>query len=139
MCRLGNIALHDYQESVTTGQTDTRTDKVIPMCRYASQAKQKLPCPPPKLITKGDHINTELQIILSPIRIYPLIFASMLILKIQGVFSPPIFYCNAEKRRYNCFEVPYLHFDVVLNIALVLICYCLWYYTCIVIYKYLFV
>ena len=26
MCCLQNIALHDYQESVTTGQTDTWTD-----------------------------------------------------------------------------------------------------------------
>ena len=44
MCRLRNIAMHDYQESVTTGQTqaDRQTpDKVIPMCRYASQATQK--------------------------------------------------------------------------------------------------
>ena len=46
MCRLQNIALRDYQESVTTRQTDGRTDrqtpdKVIPMCRYASQATQK--------------------------------------------------------------------------------------------------
>ena len=36
----------NYQESVTTGQTDGQTDKqtpdkVIPMCRYASQATQK--------------------------------------------------------------------------------------------------
>ena len=36
----------DYQESMTTGQTHIRTDrqtpdKVIPMCRYASQATQK--------------------------------------------------------------------------------------------------
>ena len=38
MCRLRNIAL----ESVTDGQTDRRTtEKVIPMCRYASQATQK--------------------------------------------------------------------------------------------------
>ena len=47
MCRLRNIAMRDYQESVTIGQTDARThrqtpDKVIPMCRYASQATQKL-------------------------------------------------------------------------------------------------
>ena len=46
MCRLRNIAMRDYQESVTIGQTDARThrqtpDKVIPMCRYASQATQK--------------------------------------------------------------------------------------------------
>ena len=56
MCRLRNIAMRDYQESVTTGQThglpDRQTDretdrqtpdKVIPMCRYASQATQKQP------------------------------------------------------------------------------------------------
>ena len=46
MCRLRTIAMRDYQESVTIGQTDTRThrqtpDKVIPMCRYASPATQK--------------------------------------------------------------------------------------------------
>ena len=44
------IAMRDYQESVTTGQTDRHTDgrtdrqtpdKVIPTCRYASQATQK--------------------------------------------------------------------------------------------------
>ena len=57
MCRLRNIAMRDYQKSVTTGQTvgrqtdgrtDRRTDrqtpdKVIPLCRYASQATQKTP------------------------------------------------------------------------------------------------
>ena len=37
--------MRDYQEKMTTGQTDVRTDghtpdKVIPMCRYASQATQ---------------------------------------------------------------------------------------------------
>ena len=37
MCRLQNIAL----ESVTE-KCDRRTDKVIPMCRYASQATQKI-------------------------------------------------------------------------------------------------
>ena len=48
MCCLRNIAMRDLQESVTTGQTHihTRTDrqtpdKVISMCRYASQATQK--------------------------------------------------------------------------------------------------
>ena len=41
-CRLRNIAMRDYQESVTTGQTHRQTaDKVIPMCRYASQAIQQ--------------------------------------------------------------------------------------------------
>ena len=40
--RMGNIAMCDYQESVTTGQTDTQTpDKVIPMCRYALKVTQK--------------------------------------------------------------------------------------------------
>ena len=44
---LYGVHKRDYQESVTTGQTDTRThrqtpDKVIPMCRYASQATQKI-------------------------------------------------------------------------------------------------
>ena len=52
MQRLSLYGVHkrDYQESVTIGQTDARTharthrqtpDKVIPMCRYASQATQK--------------------------------------------------------------------------------------------------
>ena len=54
MCRMRNIAMggmhvlpakHSYG-SVTDGRTDRRTDrqttdKVIPMCRYASQATQK--------------------------------------------------------------------------------------------------
>ena len=44
-CRLRNIAMCDYQESVTTGLTGRKThiqtpDKVIPMCLYASQATQ---------------------------------------------------------------------------------------------------
>ena len=37
MCRLRNIAL----ESVTEKCDRQTTDKVIPMCRYASQATQK--------------------------------------------------------------------------------------------------
>ena len=50
MCRLQNIAMRDYQESVTTRQTDGWTDgrtdrqtpdKVIPICCYALQATQK--------------------------------------------------------------------------------------------------
>ena len=41
MCRLRNIAMRDYQER-TDGRTDRQTpDKVVPMCRYASQATQK--------------------------------------------------------------------------------------------------
>ena len=39
MCRLRNIAMRDYQKSGTTGQTP---DKVISMCRYASQATQNI-------------------------------------------------------------------------------------------------
>ena len=42
MCRLRNIAMRDYQESVTTGETGRRTDKGIPMCRYASQKHNKM-------------------------------------------------------------------------------------------------
>ena len=42
MCRLQNMAMHDYQESVITRQTDRRTNKVIPMCRYALQATQQI-------------------------------------------------------------------------------------------------
>ena len=44
MCRLGNIALREYQDSVyrTDRLRDRQTpDKVIPMCRYALQATQK--------------------------------------------------------------------------------------------------
>ena len=46
MCHLQNTAIRHYQESVTDRQTDGRTDrqatdKVIPMCHYASQATQK--------------------------------------------------------------------------------------------------
>ena len=46
MCCLQKIAMRDYQESVTTGQTYSHTDrqtpdKVIPMCSYASQVTQK--------------------------------------------------------------------------------------------------
>ena len=45
---LYGVHKRDYQESVTTGQTHTHThrqtpDKVIPMCRYASQATQVIP------------------------------------------------------------------------------------------------
>ena len=43
MSHLRNIAMRDYQESVTTGQTDRQTpDKVTLMCRYALQATQKV-------------------------------------------------------------------------------------------------
>ena len=43
MCRLRNIAMHDYQESVTTGQTDGQTDAgqsdpYVPLC-FAGDTK----------------------------------------------------------------------------------------------------
>ena len=38
-----NIAMRDYQESVTTGRMDRQMpDKVIPLCRYASHATQDI-------------------------------------------------------------------------------------------------
>ena len=46
MCRLPNIVVESVTEKCdrrTDGRTDRRTtDKVIPMCRYASQAAQKV-------------------------------------------------------------------------------------------------
>ena len=43
----------DYQENVTTGHTNTQTpDKVIRMCRYASQTTQKQPLDPLSLSTR---------------------------------------------------------------------------------------
>ena len=47
MCRLRNIAMRDYQESVTTGQTDRQTDRqtdagqsepYVPLC-FAGDTK----------------------------------------------------------------------------------------------------
>ena len=39
MCRLWNIALRDYQESVTTGQTDAgQSDPYVPLC-FAGDTK----------------------------------------------------------------------------------------------------
>ena len=52
MCRLRNIAMHDYQESVTTGQTDGQTDRqtdagqsnaYLPLC-FAGDTKMKKSC-----------------------------------------------------------------------------------------------
>ena len=43
MCHLRSIAMRDYQESATTGHTDRQTPyEVFRMCRYASQAIQKI-------------------------------------------------------------------------------------------------
>ena len=58
MCCLRNIAMRVWQtdgqtDRRTDGQTDGRTtDKVIPMCRYASQATQKTFISPVAGITK---------------------------------------------------------------------------------------
>ena len=46
MCHLRNIAMRDYQESVTTGQTDTQTDAgqsdpYVPLC-FAGDTKMTL-------------------------------------------------------------------------------------------------
>ena len=46
MCRLGNIAMRDYQESVTNGQTDGRTDAgqsdlFVPLC-FAGDTTKKI-------------------------------------------------------------------------------------------------
>ena len=68
MCRLRNIAMRDYKESVTTEPTDRQTqDKVIPMCHYALQATQK---PDPSIeqwdssndwiVIKEKHVNAAL-------------------------------------------------------------------------------
>ena len=39
MCRLQNIAMQDYQKSVTTGQTDARqSDPYVPLC-FAGDTK----------------------------------------------------------------------------------------------------
>ena len=39
MCRLRNIAMRDYQESVTTGQTDAgQSDPYVPLC-FAGDTK----------------------------------------------------------------------------------------------------
>ena len=38
MCRLRNIAMRDYQESVTTGQTHGQSDPYVPLC-FAGDTK----------------------------------------------------------------------------------------------------
>ena len=42
MCRLQNIALRDYQESMTSGQTDARqSDPYVPLC-FAGDTKMSV-------------------------------------------------------------------------------------------------
>ena len=55
-------------------------------------------------VGKNFYYLPELQIIFSPMRIYPLIFDSMLIFKFQVVFPPLNFFRNAEKGKYYCLE-----------------------------------
>ena len=50
MCRLRNIAMRDYQESLTTGQTDEQTD--------AGQSDPYVP-----LCFAGDTINTDFSLL----------------------------------------------------------------------------
>ena len=38
MCRLRNIAMHDFRESVTTGQTGGQSDPYVPIC-FAGDTK----------------------------------------------------------------------------------------------------
>ena len=42
MCRLQNIALESVTEKCDRRTDRQKTDKVMPMCRYALQATQKL-------------------------------------------------------------------------------------------------
>ena len=43
MCRLRNIAIHDYQESVTTGHTDAgQSDPYVPLCSAGDTELRRL-------------------------------------------------------------------------------------------------
>ena len=69
MCRLRNIAMRDYQENVTTGQTDTQTDgrtdgqtdagqsdPYLPLC-FAGDTKITIGLRfPPSDLHKGCHL-----------------------------------------------------------------------------------
>ena len=59
MCRLRNIAMRDYQESVTTGQTDRQTDAgqsdpYVPLCFAGNTTR----CPP--IPFRGNKNNSSL-------------------------------------------------------------------------------
>ena len=59
MCRLQNIAMRDYQESVTTGQTDRQMEGQTDPRQsdpYASQATQKLYAFPISFVTPAPHL-----------------------------------------------------------------------------------
>ena len=61
---------------------------------------------------------------MSPMRIYALIFDSMLIFKFQKVFSPPVIFRNAEREGITVLKCRILiSFGVILIIALVVTCY----------------
>ena len=57
-------------------------------------------------------------------RIYALIFNSMLIFKFQKVFSPPVIFRNAEREGITVLKCRiWISFGVILIIALVVTCY----------------
>ena len=57
-------------------------------------------------------------------RIYALIFDSMLIFKFQKVFSPPVIFRNAEREGITFFKCRiWISFGVILILALVVTCY----------------
>ena len=66
MCRLRNIAMRDYQESVTTGQTDThkhtdrqtdtgQSDPYVPLC-FAGDTKTRCP----RILFRGPKLEIKL-------------------------------------------------------------------------------
>ena len=63
LCRLRNKAMRDYQESVTTGQTNKRTDKQMPY-KVISMCRLRFKCMNAKKLTKWQH--SEECMIVSP-------------------------------------------------------------------------
>ena len=100
MCRLRNIALRDYQESMTTGQRDTQAlDKVIHMCRY--RLRNIAMCVyQDSVITTHTHTQTDAR------QCYPyvlLCFAGDTKTKIKWARTPPPKFCPPA-----CWLVSYL-------------------------------
>ena len=57
MCRLRNIAMRDYQESVTTGQTDGWTDRQTPKGQKSrSRLGGKIFCSNRKVLPQEIHM-----------------------------------------------------------------------------------
>ena len=110
MCHLWNIAMRDYQESVTTGQTHTdrqtdrqTPDKVIPMCRYASQATQKAWCSRYNMYNVPNHNNT----ILCPLQV-ALNSLESRVSKLQQVHCLYPYIANTIETRYirSIYKIP---------------------------------